>query len=94
MISATASYIWVETLKSSTELASYSLPTAGQEYMPIQIGDKWEYNDINLTSECFNTKRIMEIACDMDGRFLMTDIQEFVFLATEAEYEALQRNMR
>lgn len=85
-------YTWGTSLKSSSELVSYSTPAAGNEMMPVYIGSRWEYDEKNLTAEGYRAKRVIHVACGMDGKYLADDAQEFIYLGTEKEYEAFRRH--
>lgn len=68
-------------------LSAYSAPASGpDEYLPIHIGNAWEYDEPHLTSEGYRAKTIFRIASGMSGSYLMTHSQEFICLKTEQEY--------
>ena len=69
-------------------LKEYSVPASdSSEYFPIQIGNYWEYDEPHLTEEGYRAKAIFRIASGMNGKYLMTDSQEFIYLNTEEEYD-------
>ncbi|MBO5110267.1 MAG: sigma-70 family RNA polymerase sigma factor [Clostridia bacterium] len=81
---------WKEELSSSCQLVSYCLPAADDAYLPIQIGNRWEYDEMNLTAEGYRAKRISRVDCGRDGHYIVADNQEFVYQGTEEEYEAFK----
>lgn len=84
---------WGNALSSVCSLTSYSCPAADDSYMPIQIGNRWEYDEENLTREGYRAKRLMEIKSGMADRYLMTNSQQFWYLGTEEEYEEFKKNL-
>lgn len=85
-------FTWGTDLKSSCELAAYSLPAAdSNSYMPVCIGNRWEYDEINLTAEGYRAKRILGIPGGIGSRYLLNDNQEFLYLGTEKEYEEFKK---
>lgn len=86
--------IWGKSLDSTAELVSFKVPAADDSYMPIQIGNTWEYDEINLTREGYRAKRIMHIDCGVGDSFLLSDNQEFVFKGTENDYEKFKASLK
>lgn len=74
--------------KSSCELTAYSHPAADDSYFPVQLGNRWEYSEMNLTAEGYRAKRIIEVRAGIADRFMISDSQEFWYEGTEEEYEA------
>ena len=86
--------IWGKSLDSTAELVSFKVPAADDSYMPIQIGNTWEYDELNLTREGYLAKRFMRIDYGMNDNFIISDNQEFVFKGTEEEYEAFKASLK
>jgi RNA polymerase sigma factor (sigma-70 family) len=86
-------YTWGDCLKSSSELASFANPTADDSYMPLSLGSGWEYDEMKLTSEGYRAKHIFKVACGMNEKYLIHDMQEFLYLGTEDEYEAFKAKL-
>jgi hypothetical protein len=86
-------YTWGDCLKSSSDLVSYTNPTADDSYMPLSLGSTWEYDEMNLTGEGYRAKRILKVACGMNGKYLTHDMQEFLYLGTEDEYEVFKTEL-
>ena len=84
---------WFGELRSSCELVSYKNPSRDDAYLPVALGCEWEYDEAKLTAEGYRAKLIMKIACGMNGRFMMHDQQEFIYLGTEEEYEAFKARL-
>lgn len=61
--------------------------------MPLGLGSDWEYDEIKLTAEGYKAKRIIQVACGMNGKYLAHDMQEFVYLGTEDEYEDFRKKL-
>lgn len=81
---------WGEECEAGCVLVSYSVPAAQEDdYYPVEIGNAWEYEEPHLAAEGYSAKRINRIASGMNGRFLVTDSQEFVCFRTEEEYREL-----
>ena len=81
---------WKQELNSSCQLVAYAVPAADDSYLPVQIGNRWEYDEVNLTNEGYRAKRIIHVDCGMNGCYLISDNQEFVYQGTEEEYEAFK----
>jgi len=84
---------WGNALDSSAVLVRYANPVRDKSYLPMLLGCEWEYDEVNLTAEGYRAKRIIKAACGMDGRYFAHDIQEFVYLGTEDEYEQFKRRI-
>ena len=68
-------------------LEKYDVPASKEdEYLPIQIGNNWEYMEPHLTEEGYRAKAIFRIPSGMNGKYLMTSSQEFICFRTEEEY--------
>jgi len=81
---------WGEECEAGCVLVSYSVPAAQEDdFYPVEIGNAWEYEEPHLAAEGYRAKRIDRIASGMNGRFLVTDSQEFVCFRTEEEYREL-----
>ncbi|MBE6598296.1 MAG: sigma-70 family RNA polymerase sigma factor [Ruminococcaceae bacterium] len=74
--------------ESECELTDYNTVSGDGEYMPVYIGNRWCYEEKNLTREGYIARRDYGIVSGMNDTFLMRDNQMFVYLGTEAEYEA------
>ncbi|MBQ8510254.1 MAG: sigma-70 family RNA polymerase sigma factor [Clostridia bacterium] len=85
---------WGGTLSSRLELTAYRSLSTGGEYLPVIIGNRWEYDEINLTAEGYRAKRMMEVRCGRNGRYLLSDLQEAWYLGTEEEYETMKQNLK
>lgn len=80
-------------LSSSSELVSYVNLTGEDSYMPLGLGSQWEYDEMFLTKEGYRAKRIIKVASGMNGKYLSHDMQEFLYLGTEEEYEDFKKNL-
>lgn len=85
---------WGTQLSTDLRLASYDNPAGGDDYLPIYIGCRWEYDEANLTAEGYRAKRIAEVLCGRDGRYLLSDAQEFIYLGDEEAYEAFKASLK
>lgn len=86
--------IWGEELTSRSELAFYSLPAAKDEYMPFSIGNRWEYDEMNLKSEGYRARRIYNVLCGNAGKYLLSDIQEFWYMGNEEAYDRFKADIK
>ena len=86
-------FIWGTCLSSSSELSSYTNLVGDESYMPLDLGCEWEYEEINLTNEGYLAKRTIQILSGINGRFFANDMQEFLYLGTEEEYEDFKKNL-
>ena len=77
---------WGDT-DSSCVLVRYDLPAANDSMFPVQIGNKWEYDEVHLTEENYRAKFLMSIICGMGDKFTVSVSQEFIWQGTEEEYE-------
>ena len=82
---------WGDILDSSCVLVRYDLPAADDSMFPVQIGNRWEYDETHLTEENYRAKFIMSVVCGIGGRFTVSTSQEFVWQGTEEEYEAWKK---
>ncbi len=81
---------WGEECEAGCVLVSYSVPAAQEDdFYPVEIGNAWEYEEPHLAAEGYRAKRIDRTASGMNGRYLVTDSQEFVCFRTEEEYKEL-----
>ena len=87
-------FTWGTDLSSSCELTTYDLPAADPDsYLPVCIGNHWEYDEVNLTEEGYRAKRIMSVVGGMNGQYLLADNQEFLYLGTEMAYESFKKRL-
>lgn len=87
-------FTWGNVLSSTAELVSYSLPAADTDsYFQLQIGNRWEYAELNLTDENYTAKRIMEVMVGMNGKYIISDSQKFWYNGTEDEYNAFKESL-
>ena len=84
---------WGSECYAECHLVNYSAPAASNdEYLPVHIGNYWEYDEPHLTAEGYRAKAIFKIQSGMNGKYLMTSSQEFVFLKPEEEYDEFVKN--
>ncbi len=75
---------------SEIVLVEYSAPAARtDEFFPVQVGNRWEYDEVNLSAEGYRARCRMEVLCGIDGKYLLGHAQEFVYLDTEENYNKL-----
>ncbi|MBO5212349.1 MAG: RNA polymerase sigma factor [Clostridia bacterium] len=86
-------FTWGDALSSSSELSSYTNLVGSDSYMPLDLGCEWEYDEMNLTNEGYIAKRTIQILSGINGRFFANDMQEFIYLGTDEEYESFKRNL-
>ncbi len=77
--------------ESECELTDYNAVSAPGDYLPIHIGNRWTYEEKNLTREGYAARRDYAIVSGMNDTYLMRDNQMFVYLGTEEEYEAWKK---
>ncbi len=88
-------FTWGTMLKSSSELVECEFPAADEEsYFPVQIGNRWEYEEVNLARENYRARRIIKVACGMNDKYLLNDSQEFWYNGTEEEYEKFKASIK
>jgi RNA polymerase sigma-70 factor (ECF subfamily) len=79
---------WGEAIYAECDLVSYSVPAATKdEFLPVHIGNRWEYDEPHLTSEGYRARAIFSVPSGMNGKYLMTSSQEFIYLDSEEKYE-------
>jgi len=84
---------WGSECCAECRLVNYSVPAASDdEYLPLHIGNCWEYDEPHLTAEGYRAKAIFKIQSGMNGKYLMTHSQEFVYLKSEEEYNEFMKN--
>ncbi len=82
--------IWGSSCEAECVLKSYNVPASKEtDFLPIQIGNRWEYEETHLASEGYRASAIFAVASGMNGKYLFTSSQEFVFLKSEEEYKEL-----
>lgn len=84
---------WGDMLSSSCVLVSNTCIAVSDSYMPLAIGNRWEYDEVNLTREGYRARRMIEILGYSNEMYLMADHQEFLFLGTEEAYEEFRKNL-
>lgn len=84
---------WGDMLSSSASLVKCSVIENGGEYFPLYAGNSWEYAESTMTKEGYRAKRIMRVLDEADGKIFLEDVNESVFLGTEAEYEAFKKSV-
>lgn len=77
---------------SQCELVSYHTVAKEGEYMPVHLGNRWSYEEKNLTREGYVARRDYGIVSGMNDSFLLRDNQMFVYKGTEEEYEEWKKN--
>lgn len=75
------------------ELTEYDVPAGGGEYLPIHLGSRWVWDEVNLTAEGYRARTTCEIAAGHDGRYYAPMTQEFWYRGTEEEYENFKRSL-
>ena len=85
-LSPNGTYNTPDKLTTRCELTAYTLPAGGDEYLPLHIGNRWEYDELTLTAEGYRAKRLMEIAAGVGGKYLLCESQDFIFLGTQEQY--------
>lgn len=79
---------------ASSELTSYYCPAADDSYMPLQIGNRWEYDEVSLTGENYRAKKIIDVKSGMANKYNIFETQEFWYLGTEEEYEEFKKSLK
>ncbi len=80
--------------ESECELADYNTIAKDGEYMPIHIGNRWSYEEKNLTAEGYVARRDYAVVSGMNNTYLLRDNQMFTYLGTEEEYEAWKKTLK
>jgi len=79
--------------ESECELVDYNTVSKDGEYMPIHIGNRWSYEEKNLTAEGYVARRDYAIVSGINNTYLLRDNQMFVYLGTEEEYEEWKKTL-
>jgi len=74
--------VWGNMLTSNIELVFCSFPAKGSGYLPIHIGNKWVYEEMNLTAKNYVCRTSLEIASGVDDKYLVCISQETCFCDT------------
>lgn len=83
---------WGTSCGAEGVLKSYSVPASKEnDYLPIQIGNRWEYEETHLAAEGYRASAIFCVASGMNGKYLINSSQEFVFMKSEEEYQKLPK---
>lgn len=84
---------WGKQLESDAVLTEYNTVAANGEMMPIHIGNRWVYEEVNLTRENYVAKREYKVLSGMNGKYLLGDSQIFTWRGTEEEYEEFKKSL-
>ncbi len=81
---------WGPTCHSEIVLMDYAAPAAREDdFFPVQVGNRWEYDEVHLVADNYRARCRMEVLSGMDGKYLLGQAQEFVYLDTEENYDKL-----
>lgn len=84
---------WGRHISSDCVLSAYTTVAAPGEAMPIHIGNRWQYDEVNLTAEGYVARRDYSVLSGMGIRYLLGDHQMFTFKGTLEEYEAYKAKL-
>ncbi len=84
---------WGKHLSSSCVLSDYRVTAREGEMMPIHIGNRWRYEEVNLTAEGYIARRDYQVLSGMGSSFRLGDHQMFTFKGTVEEYEAYKAGL-
>ncbi len=84
---------WGRHLASSCVLTDYRVTAREGEMMPVHIGNRWRYEEVNLTAEGYIARRDYQVLSGMGGNFRLGDHQMFTFKGTVEEYEAYKASL-
>ncbi len=84
---------WGKHLSSSCVLTDYRVIAREGEMMPVHIGNRWRYEEVNLTAEDYIARRDYHVLSGMGGNFRLGDHQMFTFKGTIEDYEAYKKRL-
>ncbi len=84
---------WGKHLSSSCVLTDYRVTAREGEMMPIHIGNRWRYEEQNLTAEGYIARRDYHVLSGMGENFRLGDHQMFTFKGTVEAYEAYKASL-
>ncbi len=84
---------WGMHLASSCVLTDYRAIAAEGEMMPIHIGNRWRYEEQNLTAEGYIARRDYQVLSGRNGVYRLGDHQMFTFKGTVEAYEAFKAGL-
>jgi hypothetical protein len=84
---------WGRHLESDALLSDYRTIASAGEWMPIHIGNRWRYDEVNLTAENYIARRDYKVISGMSGRYLLSDHQFFTYKGNLTEYDAFKASL-
>ncbi|MBQ8552431.1 MAG: hypothetical protein IJ428_06425 [Clostridia bacterium] len=84
---------WGKSLDSDALLTEYRVIAYDDEMLPIHIGNRWRYEEQNLTNEGYIARRDYKIISGMSGRYLLADHQMFTFRGDVSAYDTFKAEL-
>ncbi|MBQ8401119.1 MAG: sigma-70 family RNA polymerase sigma factor [Clostridia bacterium] len=83
---------WGGFVKTDCVLTEYHTVAKDGEYMPMYLGNRWQYDELGLTGEGYIARRDYKLVYGMNGRYLLADNQMFTFRGDTDAYEAFKKS--
>lgn len=80
-------------MQTDCVLSAYHTIAGENEYLPIHIGNRWQYIEKGLTAEGYIARRDYHVAYGMNKRYLLIDNQMFTFQGDTAAYDAFKARL-
>ncbi len=84
---------WGGFVKTDCVLTKYHTVAKDGEFMPVYLGNRWQYEELGLTGEGYTARRDYVVAYGRNGRYLLVDNQMFTFRGDTEAYEAFKKSL-
>ena len=84
---------WGGFVQTDCVLCDYHAIAGENEYLPIHIGNRWQYIEKGLTAEGYIARRDYAVTYGMHKRYLLLDNQMFTFRGDTAAYDAFKAGL-
>lgn len=85
---------WGGVEHSVCELSDYDTVASDGEYMPVYIGNRWVYNETQLTAEGYIARREYNVMNGMHDRYFLMDNQLFTYKGDLDAYNAFKESLK
>lgn len=85
---------WGGFVQTDCVLNQYHTIADDNEYLPIHMGNRWQYMEKSLTAEGYIARRDYHVAYGMNKRYLLIDNQMFTFRGDVVAYDAFKESLK
>lgn len=84
---------WGGFVQTDCVLSAYHTIAEENEYLPVHIGNRWQYIEKGLTAEGYMARRDYHVVYGMNKQYLLIDNQMFTFHGDTAAYDAFKARL-